>query len=407
MAVFKEILPSDIKSARSFLNQLIDVLQEDISASVSRRKYQVFVTGGVGPGVTSSLFQTVYDQDFTLQTANPIFDITVGLLPSGTTVLTSQTGLDAAGKELFPSSSLMMREKMDNYRQFAQALLGDNTLSFKSPFDSTTTSDVIDVGLFIAFKRLFARDQIKRETLALRFYQTASFIDDVNKGGARGVPPNLFLTSISGSSIYTDIGSATNKLTTYGGNVGNVVDSSNSSRTVGLMFYDRGVLVLDLNKITSASQFMSGTIDAMSPLGTQAFPMPVGYQVTGSSKFIPDFVVSASIDNIVDHIASCRFQSGSATAITFQNVTNINSTLIFARAAADEFNYSSNPTFTDSTNRITVIDVGQEDTQQSFTFVTSVGLYDANDNLLAVAKLSRPVQKSPERDLTFRIRLDF
>lgn len=61
MAIFKEILPSDIKTTRSFLSQLIDVLQEDISASVSRRKYQVFVTGGVGPGVTSSLFQTIYE----------------------------------------------------------------------------------------------------------------------------------------------------------------------------------------------------------------------------------------------------------------------------------------------------------------------------------------------------------
>jgi hypothetical protein len=46
-ALYKEILPSDVKSARSFLNQLCDVLQEDISASVSRRKYQTFVTGGV------------------------------------------------------------------------------------------------------------------------------------------------------------------------------------------------------------------------------------------------------------------------------------------------------------------------------------------------------------------------
>ena len=34
--------------------------------------------------------------------------------------------------------------------------------------------------------------------------------------------------------------------------------------------------------------------------------------------------------------------------ITFQNATNINSTLIFCRASADEFNYSSNPTDTDS-----------------------------------------------------------
>ena len=418
MATFKEVLPSDIKVARSFLNQLIDVLQEDISGSVSRRKYQVFVTGGVGPGITSSLFQTVYDQDFTLQTANSIFDMTVGLLPGGATVLTSQSGTDAAGKELFPSSSLMMREKMDVYRQFAQALLGDSTQAFTSPVDSSNVSDQIDVACFIAFKRLFARDQIKRETFAMRFFQTASAVgpnaqpapfDGLPFGSgssANGWITNIDVTSTSGSAIYTDIGAATNKLSTFGGQVGNVVDSANTSRNVGLLFYDRGILVLDLKKVTSGSQYMSGTIDAMAPLGTTVLGAS-GTQTQFHSTFIPDFIVSASIDNIVDHISSARLGSGSQTAMTFQNVTNINSTLIFARAQADEFNYSSNPTFTDNTNRIVVIDVGQEDTQQSFTYVTSVGMYDANDNLLAVAKLSRPVQKSPERDLTFRVRLDF
>ena len=88
-------------------------------------------------------------------------------------------------------------------------------------------------------------------------------------------------------------------------------------------------------------------------------------------------------------------------------MTNINSSLIFCRASADEFNYSSNPTFVDTNGRIVVIDPGEEDKQESFTYVTSVGLYDASDNLLAVAKLSRPVEKSSERDLTFRVRLDF
>lgn len=409
MAIFKEILPSDIKTARSFLNQLIDVLQEDISGSVSRRKYQVFVTGGVGPGVTSSLFQTIFDQDFTLQTANPVFDMTAGLFPDGTTVSTSKTGTDAAGKELFPSSSLMMREKMDVYRQFASALMGDSTAAFTAPFDSSDVSDQIDVALFVAFKRLFARDQIKRETFAMKFFQTASInFNNTGTGPAetQPFPPNLYVTSTSGSAIYTDIGAATNKLTAFGGQVGNVVDSANTSRNVGLMFYDRGILVLDLAKVTSASQYMSGTIDAMHPLGRITLGAS-GTQTQFLSKMIPDFVVSASIDNIVDHVASCRFGSGSSTAITFQNVTNINSTLIFCRAQADEFNYSSNPTFTDDDNRIQVIDIGQEDTQQAFTFVTSVGMYDANDNLLAVAKLSRPVEKSPERDLTFRVRLDF
>lgn len=408
MAIFKEILPSDIKSARSFLNQLIDVLQEDISGSTSRRKYQSFVTGGVGPGVTSSLFQTIYDQDFTLQTANSIFDMTIGLRPDGTTVATSQTGADAAGKELFPSSSLMVREKMDNYRQFASALLGDSESVFNAPYESSDVGDQIDVPVFIAFKRLFARDQIKRETFAMRFSQTAS-INGANPSTPSEFfrsPPNLEVTSNSGSAIYTDIGAATNKLTAFGGQVGNIVDSANTARTVGLMFYDRGVAVLDMAKITSASQYMSGTIDAMHSLGRIVLGGS-GTQTQFNSKLIPDFVVSASIDNIVDHICATRFGSGSQTAITFQNITNINSTLIFCRASADEFNYSSNPTFTDSDNRIVVIDPGQEDTQQAFTFVTSVGLYDANDNLLAVAKLSRPVEKSSERDLTLRVRLDY
>lgn len=399
MSIFKEVLPTDIKVARNFLNQLIDVLQEDVSGSSSRRKYQSFVTGGIGPGVTSSLFQTVYDQDFTLQTANPIFDMTFGLQPSGSTVLTSQTGVDAAGKELFPSSSLMMREKMDIYRQFAQSLLGSNTQAFTAPFDSSNVSDTIDVALFISFKRLFARDQIKRESMALRFYQTAS--DAMYRTSS-----NLDVTSTSGAAIYTDIGASTNKLTAFGGQVGNIVDSADTTRNVGLMFYDRGVMVLDLAKVTSGSQFMSGTIDAMSTLGYTVLGGP-GTETEGVSKFIPDFVVSGSIDNVIDHIASCRFNSGSQAAVTFQNMTTINSSLIFCRAAPDEFNYSSNPTYTDTDNRIVTIDPGQEDVQQSFTMITGVGLYDVNDNLLAVAKLSRPVEKSAQKDLTLQIRLDF
>ena len=38
---------------------------------------------------------------------------------------------------------------------------------------------------------------------------------------------------------------------------------------------------------------------------------------------------------------------------------------------------------------------------------TTVGMYDANDNLLAVAKLSRPIEKNDEKDITIRVRLDF
>jgi hypothetical protein len=189
------------------------------------------------------------------------------------------------------------------------------------------------------------------------------------------------------------------------------VNSSNTNDVVGLVFYDRGQVVLDMARVFSGSQHMSGTIPAMA---TSAALTNEGFTILGrpgygnpTAKLIPDFVVSSSIDNIIDHIATTRFSSGTLTAATFQNQTNINSTLIFCRATADEFNYSSNPTYTDSNNKIVVIDAGQEDTQRSFTFPTTVGLHDQFGNLLAVAKLSRPIEKNDEKDLTFRIRLDF
>lgn len=399
----KSLSPDDIVPRRSVLNQLVDVIQEDVSGSTTRRAYQVFVTGGVGPGVTSSLFQTVYDQDFTLQTANPIFDMTVGLYSSGTTVLSASTSQDSAGKLLFPSQSLMMREKVNIYKQYAASLLGDSDNAFYAPFNSSLTSDRIDNAMFMSFKRLFVRDGIKRETFAIRLYQTGAASDNQS---------NLNKTSVSGSAIFTDIGASSNQNRVFGGNVGSIVNAANTTQTVGLIFYDAGTAIFDMSKIFKSNQHISGVIDAMKST-TNGEILP-GKTIIGSASFgnknatlIPDLMVSASIDDIVDHIAGTRFQSGTLTATTFQNNTNINSTIIFCRASADEFNYSTNPTFIDANSRIRVIDSGQEDFQRTFTMPTTVGLYDDQRNLLAVAKLSRPIEKNDEKDITVRVRLDF
>jgi len=416
---FKRISPEDIKPSRSVLNQLVDVIQEDVSGSSTRRSYQVFVTGGIGPGVTSSLFQTVYDQDFTLQTANPIFDMTVGLWYSGSTVENSKTGEDSAGKLLFSSQSLMMREKVDVYRQYAATLLGDSDQAFYAPFAINTTpggtaTDRIDNALFLSFKRLFARDSIKRETFAVRMYQSASAAVPSTHGLGDHGRANIGHTSQSGSAIFTDIGASTNQRRTFGGGVGVVKNAANTSINAGLIFYDAGTVVLDMSKIFSGTQKISGTINGMEVENTvNTDTIAAGNVVMGSTAgnpaaaLIPDLMVSASIDDIVDHVASCRFQSGTLTAATFQNNTNINSTLIFCRATADEFNYSTNPTFVDSNGRIRVVDSGQEDVQRTFTMPTTVGLHDEYGNLLAVAKVSRPIEKSDEKDITFRLRLDF
>ena len=409
----KEITPADIKTTTTNLNQLIDFVEQDISGSVTRKKYQVFVTGGIGPGITSSLFQTIYDQDYNLQTANELFDMTFGIFSGSTIVSDASTGTDTNGKLLFPSTSIMMREKINIYSQYAQLLLGDKDKQFSSSFASTTASDKIDSALFLSFKRLFTRDSIKRETYAMRFYQTAS--DAGTTSLTSPSSPNVNSTSILGDAIYTDVGAASSlQISDAGFSVGDLSLASNTSNKVGLIFYEPGIVILDANKIISGSQKVSGTIDAMAVASTiDGDSILTGKTVIGSSagnpnaKFIPDFIVSASMDNIIDHFASTRYQSGSLTALTFQNNTTINSTLYFCRATADEFNFSRNPTYTDSDGRIVVIDEGEEDTQKPFSFVTSVGLYDASENLLAIAKLSRPVEKNDEKDMTFRVRLDF
>tara|TARA_R110000803_G_scaffold6426_3_gene20831 strand:+ start:185 stop:1375 length:1191 start_codon:yes stop_codon:yes gene_type:complete len=396
MATFKTISSADIKTTKTVLNQLIDFVEEDVSGSTSRKSYQVFVTSSGDNAVTSSLFQTVFDQNYTLQTANELFDITYGVFSGSSSVTAASTGIDTNGKILFTSQSVMMREKVNVYRQFAQTLLGSANSRFRAPFSSTSATDDIDNVLFLCFKRLFVRDGIKRETFAMRMFQSASGLvpGDTydNIFGQTAIHPS------SASVIFTDVGAASSiERSQFGGDVGNIVLSSDTTQTVGLMFYQKGIAVLDLRRSLDDTQVMSGTISSVGALAST--PM--------SASFIPDFVNSASMDDIIKHVATERFGTGSNTFLTFQNNTKINSTLIFCRATADEFNYSSNPTYTDSEGRVLVIDESQQGQEKSFSFVTTVGLYDANEELLATAKLSRPVEKNDEKDLTFRVRLDF
>jgi hypothetical protein len=413
MSSYKDLTANDIKTTTTFLNQLVNVVSQDVSssdASSTRKRYQVFVTGGVGPGVTSSLFHTVFDQDFSLQTSNAIFDITVGLFSGSNTVSVATTGQDINGKILFTSKSIMMREKINIYRQYAQLLLGDADSQFAAPFGTSTTSDKVNEALFLSFKRLFHRDGIKRETFAMKFFQTGVMTN--NQDSTHPIRPTLDVTSTSGSVIFTDVGSSTNvERSQTGGDVGNIVDASNTSRTVGNIFYQQGIVMLDLAKIISGSQHVSGVIPGLRSGTSRDYASgQVGIGTVDEepdAKYIPDLLVSGSIDTIVNHFASTRFGDGSTVAMAFQNETAINSTLIFCRAEPDEFNFSSNPTYTNTEGKLRVIDQGQESQQLPFTMVTTVGLYNEADSLLAVAKLSRPVEKNEEKDITFRVRLDF
>lgn len=398
MATFEFFNPQTDKRTQSdVLEQLIDVIGNDVSSSVTRRKYQVWVTGsGTGAGVTSSLFQTVFDQDFTLQTANPVFDITVGLHTSSLLVSQTTSAYDAINDQYyFLSTSMMMREKIDNYRCFSQQLLGNDSKAFTF-FSGNDNGATIKEAVFISFKRLFNRDQLKRETFALRMFGTGS--------ASPSISPESDLTS-SGTNerIYTDLGSMSNINYSFaGGSVGTLVDTANTA-SVGLIWHDQGIVVLDASRVFNVTQSITGTINSIST-NTERF---VGSLLSSSHHSLNALFYSASVDDILDHVCSTRFTGSDTTVMAFQNQTNINSSVYFCKFGADRFNYSSNPTYTDDSGRIVVIDAGQEEVQRSFTFITGVGLYDADNNLLAVAKTSRPILKNAQREYTVKVRLDY
>lgn len=398
MATFEFFNPQTDKRTQSdVLEQLIDVIGNDVSSSVTRRKYQVWVTGsGTGAGVTSSLFQTVFDQDFTLQTANPVFDITVGLHTSSLLVSQTTSAYDAINDQYyFLSTSMMMREKIDNYRCFSQQLLGNDAQAFTF-FSGNDNGTTIKEAVFISFKRLFNRDQLKRETFALRMFGTGSASPSIN-------PPSDLTSSGTNERIYTDLGSTSNINYSFaGGSVGTLVDTSNTA-SVGLIWHDQGIVVLDASRVFNVTQSITGTIKSIST-NTQPF---IGSLLSSSHHRLNALFYSASVDDILDHVCSTRFTGSDTTVMAFQNQTNINSSVYFCKFGADRFNYSSNPTYTDNNGRIVVIDPGQEDVQRSFTFITGVGLYDADNNLLAVAKTSRPILKNAQREYTVKVRLDY
>lgn len=86
-----------------------------------------------------------------------------------------------------------------------------------------------------------------------------------------------------------------------------------------------------------------------------------------------------------------------------QSSETISSRFFFTRIKNSEYNYTSNPSIIDNAGNIlhtTLIDNPQ-------TYITTVGLYNDNNELLAVAKLSKPLVKDFTKEALIRIKLDY
>lgn len=82
----------------------------------------------------------------------------------------------------------------------------------------------------------------------------------------------------------------------------------------------------------------------------------------------------------------------------------ISSNFVFVRSRNSEFNYSSNPSFiSGSTGEVLFSSFIDSPT----TYATTIGLYNDNNDLVAVAKLSRPIEKDFTKENLVRVKLDF
>jgi hypothetical protein len=196
------------------------------------------------------------------------------------------------------------------------------------------------------------------------------------------LPGSLNLTLWSGSAsnkIYLTDDSNTTSLTRFigenrvfyiiSGSNGNAYTSSAATTYYGVMLPDLGFIVLN------ASGSLTPYIQAAN-------------LATGTRQ-----------DNHLKLFTS--ISSGSNFQLRSQET--VSSRFFFTRVKNGDFNYTTNPSIIDANGNllfITLINNPQ-------TFITTVGMYNDNNELLAVAKLSKPLVKDFTKEALIRIKLDY
>mgnify|MGYP006921280431 CR=1 FL=1 len=259
-------------------------------------------------------------------------------------------GISTASAVYARPSINLANEKNRVYKQMAKKLLGSEDSLF-------TFNNIVYNDLFFAlFKRRVFKDEIKKGNTVVQLIVSGSGL--------------LTLQDTNAQNAFT-IGPAGDEAALYSG-----------STQVGRVYYNAGIVAFStgvfLPVAATKTVYWSGS--------------------TAATRDLSEAAVSGNIDNIVYGLAN------RIDLLQFNNQTNLHSTLYFCRALNSEYNYSSNPTFVDTNGRI-VVTSGSDN--QTCTYITTIGLFSINNELLAVAKVSDPIKKNPENELVFRVRLNF
>ena len=310
------------------------------------------------------MFQSAYDYPFLSSSANHLFDITYGF----STAPTSMSGAARAAGD--PT----VAKKVNVYNQMAQVLVGYDTTGSIRRFDvdgDLSGGAAHDSVFFLNFSRLLVKDEIKK----------GSFSFTLSTGSAHGDGHRATGEDL----VITDAGAATSyKVNSPAGEYGLLKDRGVN---VGLLYYQAGIAVLTSSVMGLEGRNVSTANSERPQCLLESYNGTIVQAMTGAGDF------NTSIENFTKRIKN----------ISFNNTTELNSTIYFCRANHNEFNYSSNPTYVSGA----LIRVKDVELDQPISYITTIGLYSSTGELLATAKLSEPLRKDPTNELTLRVRLDY
>jgi hypothetical protein len=364
-SIFKPLANNDITNTRTLLHEAIPITGTLVSGTYGGAT----VALGSEPNIKTyahGMFESVYDYPYLSSSANHVFDLTVGY----------------SADSVFSGSGTQNAKKINIYNQMASVLMGHDISGNIQQFDED--GDIMAGGtklkscVFMNFARLLTKDEIKKGTFSLTLGASASF----DSGSTNRTEMNSLIT-------ITDTNAATQfKVNSPTGEYGILYGTGSvmpASTPVGLLFYQAGVAVL-----TSSIWDAYGSNAA----GTASNRM----DMSGSGNNLSSFLTGATIQQSCDFALRHRINN-----LTFNNTTELNSTVYFCRANNSEFNYSANPTYLSASK----MRVKNTVTDDPVSYITTVGLYSPDNELLAVAKLSEPLKKTPQNELTVRVRLDY
>ena len=199
-----------------------------------------------------------------------------------------------------------------------------------------------------------------------------TFIDNSGKkfGDSYGLSGNVFKV-VSGSLNLGTQNEATVKNTT----------DPTSGEGYGLFYPDRGIIILNPTAIGN----VVGSV------------FNENFQTVGT--LLPSYSTAADMENHKRIYHAIR----AGKDFDARRTENVSTQHFFVRATNREFNYSNNPTYLDADGFFTE-PTFETDPQ---TFITTIGLLNDANEIVAVAKTSQPIVKSFDKEVLIKVKLSF